>query len=707
MSSNERVSLSSLHRPTTHQYQTSHARRGSGSWEGPTQHEFWILRTLLHTPLLRVKDLRACTGLSQASLYRLLHRLQEQAWIEAVIPSAFGHHASACYYLTERGLRLVAAELQADPATLARTFQADERGLRHLLPRLGEFLRVQEFLWDLCLAAPEYLTYQGQRSAIAWHWMRDYRYRWHDEQGRSLTCTVSALLTLRKRPVVAHYPDALREEAVQHEARAQEVWYSVQMLLDHALLSGDAITRWLQRLAVARTACAPASFPPVLIVVAAPERAALWHAAMRYLSEAQTSLRLSALLAVVPADLLPPSVPGAIWRLAWHDLLTQAPCHLQDVLQAGSVEAVPPFALASLDPLQLANVGHASSTSIDQQSATEPTSTTSRKASRTRRTASIIQGGFAHRLHDAERHQQIQHLPLELSCLHLSERAIALMIQVECAPGASNEELAAWEGLRASSVGRTMTQLRREGWVHSADDILAPSIPDRKERWVLTERGIAALTCMFSQPRSPQRVISPLSGGNTLFVSHRAAKLLHPHVWPHQQGLYHFFALLARAAPPFPDASPRLIWWNQDLGTRRYHWNGASYLFQPDATAEMAMGERVVHFWLEYAARDSSVRDLARTLSSYVAYLRSRAWTREQMLLPLLCYLVQGPAGEQRLARVVQKWQAALTGCRIAVTTVGRVEHAGVLAPIWWPLSPSASGEKLSRPVQRIRLLDL
>jgi uncharacterized membrane protein len=38
-----------------------------------------VLSRLLHTPLLRVEDLRVSTGLSRATLYRLLARMQQHS----------------------------------------------------------------------------------------------------------------------------------------------------------------------------------------------------------------------------------------------------------------------------------------------------------------------------------------------------------------------------------------------------------------------------------------------------------------------------------------------------------------------------------------------------------------------------------------------------------------------------------------------------
>lgn len=168
--------------------------------------------------------------------------------------------------------------------------------------------------------------------------------------------------------------------------------------------------------------------------------------------------------------------------------------------------------------------------------------------------------------------------------------------------------------------------------------------------------------------------------------------------------LYDFFARLARATTE--PSGVCLRWWSLEVGTRRYLWHGVQYLFQPDAVAEIASGERRRRFWLECTTGDPSVRDLARMLSAYAIYLRSRDWMHEQM--PLLCVLVTGPAQERRLARVAQAVLGAIAGCRLAVTTAARVLQAGVLSPIWWQIELAEEhGRASESSVERVTLMDL
>jgi DNA-binding MarR family transcriptional regulator len=641
---------------------------------------------------LRVADLVfLCNKRSRASLYRSLAHLQQRGWVEAVTPVSLGQQSCACYYLSNQGLHLIAGKLKVDPAQVAGRYGADERGLLRLLPRLRPLMLLQTFLWDLCLSAPDHLTYQGQRSAIAWHWTRDYTYHIH-QQERSFPCTLSLLLVLRMRPMVPHYPDAFREEAAQQQARSKEIWYSLHVLLDAPLLDARAIESKLTSLCLARAAALSFSFPPILILVATPERLALWHAGMRRLLETKACPELQAALAVVAYHMPLSSLQEDVWRWPWQRLGTQAPCHLQDLLIPGAVECLPPGVLTTLESKQ-EQTGTQESLSAfpSQQPASRPPTR--------ERLLPIVRGQFTERVAKAVHTQQVHALPLSLACLSLTSREIPLLLQLERSPAASPEELAAWEELLPSSVTRTLSQLAQKGWIRGASDLLPASVAHRKQRYILSKQGIHALARIFHLPVKPQMVLLSLSAGQQEWVPRRVAALVRGQRWHHQIGLYAFFAQFARAASAQSDL--RLHWWSLEQGIRRYQWNGATYLFHPDATAEVGRGEQIQRFWLEYAGGDPSVRDFTRTLSSYAAYLRSKVWMSEQRPLPALCYLVSAPAQEHRLARVVDKGQAALTGYHLGVTTLGRVQNAGVLAPIWQPLLPAREATR------RVSLLDL
>jgi DNA-binding PadR family transcriptional regulator len=266
------------------QEKTMSHKRSQETSTGTGQHtpldadERSVLSRLLHTPLLRVEDLHISTGLSRATLYRLLARMQQHKWVEALSVPGLGVRSCSCYYLSTQGIARLAHEQGDDPVHLAGHWGATEQALLRLLPRVPQRIALQEILWELCLSAPDHLTSQGQRSAIAWHVVHDSTYHIPENEQQGSRCRVSALVFLRQRPEVAHYPDALREEAAQQQAREAEAWYALQFLQDSPHLSMSALEKWLARPMVA---CAHAPwFPPIVVLLADRQREALWHACM-------------------------------------------------------------------------------------------------------------------------------------------------------------------------------------------------------------------------------------------------------------------------------------------------------------------------------------------------------------------------------------------------------------------------------------------
>jgi DNA-binding MarR family transcriptional regulator len=307
----------------------------------------------------------------------------------------------------------------------------------------------------------------------------------------------------------------------------------------------------------------------------------------------------------------------------------------------------------------------------------------------------LVVGQFTRRIEEARDEQRLEALPVSLASLCLNSQAFRLLIQLEQAPFLSHEELAAFLGLHAVSVSRTLSQLAREGWLHLAHDLLPGSRRENRTRRVLSARGIRALARRFHLPQTPKIVAHTTRTGEQIWLPQKAASLLSLPAWSHQQGIYSFFAELAANTPGDP-AAPRLRWWSQQEGHRFYLWQKTTCLFSPDATAEVGNEERTRHFWLEYLAGAPSVRDFTRRLRGYSTYLRSRAWMGEQRPLPVLCVLVEGPSQEQRLARLIPSIQEQLLGCRVTVTTMSRVQARGGFAPIWWPLSPTPAEERVS-----------
>jgi hypothetical protein len=114
----------------------------------------------------------------------------------------------------------------------------------------------------------------------------------------------------------------------------------------------------------------------------------------------------------------------------------------------------------------------------------------------------------------------------------------------------------------------------------------------------------------------------------------------------HTTGIYGFFACLAHAAKN--EAGHELCWWE----------TGAMY-----------------------------ARDLAIKFTSYASYMVSRAWAREDALLPALVCIAQ----EKRLQRAVQE-RLALTPVLVLWSTSAVLLHEyGPLAPVWLRRFPRSS----------------
>ncbi len=673
-----------------------------------------VLRWLLRYPLLRVADLTfLCSEISRASLYWCLARMAEDGWVEVLFSAALGKQSAAWYYLSNRGVRVIAADLGRDPVALARAYGADERGLQRLLPRLSQLVVVQEFLADLCCSAPQHLTYQGQRSAIAWHWLRDYQYQ-VQVKPRQTAFTVDALLVLRMRPELPRYPDASRQEQTEQQARAHERWYRLQVILDSPLLDAAQIRSRLKLLCLARDQLTPASFPATLILLSAPEREALWRACMRRLTETDQLASLAAALGVYqPFVQHVPAQKGQVWRLPWQRLSPKAPCHLKELLVPQASEDVATALLASLEMVeQEAHQLVATQPSAPLQASTSRelalaanTTTERLPVTSRRRLRCIVRGHFAERVACEDP------LPLPLACTTLSKRQITLLMRIELCPFASTEEIAVWEALQLASARRYLGQLKQSGWVRSARELLQEEIAIHTQRWVLSEQGIRGLARIAHLPWKRQTLALKLptdpstTGQEEVCIPRRAAAILQHRTTAQVLGLYEFFTELSQAATE--QRADRLCWWSRELGQRTYEWNGTTYQFHPDALAEYESGERHIRFWLEYEAGDPAVRDLMTTLTRYSTYLRSREWMRELTPLPVLCYLVQGPAQERRLARVAARLPGGFAGGRLAVTTTSRVQQVGILKPIWWRLLPEMESNEHDLSPQRITLLEL
>lgn len=204
----------------------------------------------------------------------------------------------------------------------------------------------------------------------------------------------------------------------------------------------------------------------------------------------------------------------------------------------------------------------------------------------------------------------------------------------------------------------------------------------------------------------------------------------------HAAGIYHFFACLARAAaqeamqrgewhaaPAHEQrqvsgsrapVAPRLVWWETTpLCEDRYRYQGHWHNLRPDGAGVYQASSRRLRFWLEWDCGSMNGVDLTRKFTAYATYVLSGRWREvtADHVLPVLLIVVQGRGQMDRMRRVARQVFASFpalaappthsngerTGSPVGVhipafiTLAHRLEEAGPLAAIWWPLLPSAS----------------
>jgi hypothetical protein len=116
---------------------------------------------------------------------------------------------------------------------------------------------------------------------------------------------------------------------------------------------------------------------------------------------------------------------------------------------------------------------------------------------------------------------------------------------------------------------------------------------------------------------------------------------------------------------------------------RRYRVGEQWYDLRPDALAEFRVGQRQLHFWLEWDRGTMNVRDLAVKFTSYTSCISSREWAREHSMLPVLVCVAPDFAQERRMQRVVQARLASTPAFVLWTATKVVLHEYGPLAPIW------------------------
>ena len=615
-----------------------------------------LLQWLLRYPMQRVDDLvlGVARWASRATVYRHMRELASRGLLECVLPKTPGT-GQWLYYLSNLGLHVLARHLGSSARTLARTWQADEAGLLRLLPRLPTLLLLQEVVNGLVAHAAEALTTQGRRPGLVrWTWQREltHHFTYRDQ---SLRWFADGLLAL-----------CLRTQ--QSDGSIQDRWYGLFLLradLDEERVMYHRLERLLcWRESPERWSCYQHMLP-VLILATSKRQCEHWQRAAQC---AVLKLRLEPLtgaLTCLPAcghDENP-------WAFSWRTLSSSVSCHLQDLLQP-----LPPTAF----PSELL---------VEEEE--EPTT----RRSLPRETASalppvrfarLVVGDLSTRTAHLSQQSLEEQEVIALLGVRLTRCQWSILYQLLSHPLLADEELAAVFGLHRTSVRCSLYELHTLG-------CLEPIITEAGKRWHLCERGLRLLAAanrvhMRNLAREPDEATAP--------IVHRGERWLLSRIH-HTAGIYRFFASLAEAACEHADH--RLCWWETGARCeRRYHVGEQWYNLRPDALAEYRVGQRPLHFWLEWDCGTMNVRDLAIKFTAYAHYSISREWARERSHLPRLLCVSPDLAQERRMQRVAQTSQGS--GLIIQTTTATLLTERGPLSPVWSLVMPPEESPSPSSP---------
>jgi hypothetical protein len=612
----------------------------------PITLEHKLLLWLLRYPFQRSEDLSLALSRSGSTIYRHLAQFEAGGLVEYITPPLASGNPTHCYYLTHKGLLAAAGQEQAEPAALAHRWQADERGLLRLLPRIHQILNLQNVVNSLVAHAPSALASRGGHPAsLYWHWRRDYSHQFRSHR-EIIRCRADATLVLQRQPSPA-FP-------------VQDPSCMSMLLLAEGVIEADAqlIRQRLDALLRYRESRERTPyyqhFPPLLIVVTSEHQRTLWQ---RCAQEVALVRRVRPLHGAIVV-LAPLGSMASAWSLPWQNLAERGPCHLQDLL----VPLPPEALLAGMMP---------------------PAPTETRSSAP--QTPRLVRGRFSERA---------QHLALQrdgnpahereavaLLSLRLSLRHLALLRQLWTFPLLATADLAALSGADEETIRRYLATLHITGCLSR---IATPEGP----RWLLRERGlryVAALQQVTMQ-RVTERNPEQRTPGALARVQ-RGVLMLRRHL-RHTAGIYRFLRQLYQAAAMHEQH--RALWFESGRHSERsYRRHGVWHNFRPDAAFAYQAGEQRLVAWLEWDEGSMSLRNLAAKLYEYQRVVRGREWVRyDTRTVPLLLFVVPDSGQERRVVQIVRRILTN-TGLTVRSTTANRLATYGPLAPIWFQALPT------------------
>jgi DNA-binding IclR family transcriptional regulator len=595
-----------------------------------------LLLWLLHHPLQRSEDLQLALGVSASTLHRILTSLEAQGEIEYV------QQMSRWYHLSNQDMLAAAAQEHAEVKALARTWEADERGLLSLLPRLPQLAVMQELVNGLARYAPRMLAYEdGTLSDIAWSWRRDLAHRFLTH-AREASYQADAALCFYRYPS----PTQRQTGHLGH--------FFACLLLLHRLTDDDQAIRErvvaLLRYRESRRAYYTA-FPAVLVVTETVRERDRWH---RQAQEAAHTLHLQKPLVGAITQLV--TQEGTItssWPLPWQHLGETGSCRLQEMIIPMPLEAVPPDILIPRVEMGQPRMQKRQVLTGHFQTRAEALDV----AGETSDELLALLGGVLLR-------------PRYVDLLHLLYRAPLL---------AASEIVDVSEETEGTlpTVIRYLQQLQRWGCLQRIDSTSGV-------RWLLTRRGVQVLARM--DQIDARTLIDPEEDrqrGITQFVT----------FLEHTAGVYRCLAPFGRAAKQ--RAHHRLLWWEVGASCEHHYQSRGQWLHvRPDALFSY-LTETASHLaWVEYDRATEAREALVTKFQTYQTFLISQQWRKAGLSrLPTLLIVVSSPTRRQIMRDVVREVMG-VGAMRVRLTTMPHLQNRGPQAAIWEQLVPIVRGER-------------
>ncbi|MGH2506076.1 MAG: replication-relaxation family protein [Ktedonobacteraceae bacterium] len=606
-----------------------------------------ILRWLERYPFQRAQDLVVALAPweGRGAVYRRIADLRHRQLIESVRMGAVAREE--LYHLSPIGIYTCALLKRESGQAVPLVLREAREKLVRVLPRVPVWLMIQDLVNSLVLGATQALlrTESGaEATMVRWNWVRDYTHRFvaRGSAERMLRVRTDGALALCFRaPSSAHLEIALQE--------SWQTFFLLYCPLDERHLLKNRLDRLVRWRESAERWSVYSQMPPVLILATTPRQAEWWQLACAHVT---TQLQVSSLVGAI-ASLPEDQQVGDGWRLAWRTLGTNASCHLRDLIQPGSVPALPEL-----------GDGPAVRDYPNHQEATQVWCVPPFSG---RRSYALM----AHAQAVAERVSDHERFDYRLFSLFLTRRQWDILALCFAHPLLERDELSILLSLRPKPVQILLADLAQKGFLIRTETACGG-------RWHLTEAGLRLLarraSCQVSRlVRQPILPDVPLQQRGVAGLLHQIR---------HTAGIYAFFTELLKSLATNPETYLR--WW--ETGGPCEHvflYREQTFHFKPDALACVQLGARTMRFWLEWDRGTMGVRDLEQKCATYAAYLSSREWARMGSSPPAMVYIAPEIAQERRFVKTASALLAHLPELHLYTTTASLIALRGVLAPIW------------------------